>query len=196
MKKLILALLLTAAPAFAQAPAAPTTPAAPETATPPPATATPPAAKPKPMSAGEKKFLKDSLDGMFFVLELVGKAKTGAIAPVTKTESAALKTDLDKVWAEVAGVASANGETAIIPIALAGGDKSKAERLTKAGKNFDKEFYKLVNHEVEKMAKDFESTAKSSQDAETKKVAGNWAPTIRGHVAKLDAAEKEAAKAK
>ena len=113
MKKLILALLITASPAFAQAPAATEPPA-------PGAAVTPPAAKAKPLGVPEKKFIKDSLEGMFFVMELIGKTKTGAKVEVTKTESGALKADLDKVWAEVAGVASTNNEK--IPTELAGGD--------------------------------------------------------------------------
>jgi predicted outer membrane protein len=132
---------------------------------------------------------------MFYVMELVGKAKTGASLEITKTESQTLKADLDKVWADVASLASNRSEK--IPGELTGGDKGKAERLGKAkDKAFDREFYKLVNREVEKLLKSFESSAKSGQDPEVKKIAGNWAPTIKGHVDKLDAAEKEAAKAK
>ena len=183
MKKLLLALLITASPAFAQAPPAATPPAV-----------TPPAAKAKPLGLPEKKFIKDSLDGMFFVLELIGKTKTGAKVEVTKTESGALKADLDKVWADVAGVASTNNEK--IPTELTGGDKGKAERLGKAKDNFDKEFYKLVNKEVERLQRIFESYGKTGQVPEIKAIATNWEPTLKGHVAKLDAAEKEVAKAK
>ena len=184
MKKLLLALLLTASPVFAQAPATS------DPATPPPV----PAAKAKLLGAGEKKFLKDALEGMFFVLDLVGKTKTGAKVEVTKTESDALKADLDKVWAEVAGYASNNNEK--VPSALAGGDKGKSEKLGKAGDKFDKEFYKVVNKEVEKLQKTFESYGKSGQAADLKTIASTWEPTLKGHVAKLDAAEKEVSKTK
>ena len=187
MKKLILALLITASPAFAQAPAATEPPA-------PGAAVTPPAAKAKPLGVPEKKFIKDSLEGMFFVMELIGKTKTGAKVEVTKTESGALKADLDKVWAEVAGVASTNNEK--IPTELAGGDKGKAERLGKEKDRFDKEFYKLVNKEVERLQRTFESYGKSGQVPEIKTIATNWEPTLKGHVKKLDAAEKEVSKAK
>ena len=53
-----------------------------------------------------------------------------------------------------------------------------------------------MNREVEKLAKTFESSAKSAQLPEVKTIAGNWEPTLKGHVAKLDQAEKEAAKGK
>ena len=194
MKTRFLILLAIATPAFAQV--TPTTPSGfttQGTGTAAGVTATV-TGKPKPLGAGDKKFIKDSLEGMFFVLELVGKAKNSANAEITKTTGAALKADLDKVWAEVAGIASTNGET--IPVVLAGSDKGKAERVGKAGKNFDKEFYKLVNREVEKLDKSFESAAKSGQDAAVKTAATNWGPTLKGHVAKLNAAEKDAAKAK
>ena len=193
MKKLLL-LLVAAAPAFAQVtPATPSgfTTQATGTAAGVTATVT---AKPKPLGAGDKKFVKDSLEGMYFVMELAGKSKTGAKLEGTKTESNALKADLDKVWAEVAGFASNVGEK--VPSELTGGDKGKAERLGKAGDKFDKEFFKLVNKEVEKLAKVFENAGKSGQDPEIKKIATNWGAALKDHVAKLDAAEKEAAKSK
>lgn len=193
MKKLLI-LLALATPAFAQV-----TPATPGgfttqgtgTAAGVSATVT---AKPKPLGAGDKKFLKDSLEGMFFVMELVGKTRTGAKIEVTKTESGALKGDLDKVWAEVAGYASNNNEK--VPAELAGGDKGKAERLGKAGDKFDKEYFKIVTKEVEKLQKTFESYAKTGQVPELKTIAANWEPTLKGHATKLDAAEKEVAKTK
>ncbi len=191
MKKLIL-LLAIAVPAFAQV--TPTTPATPGEGAPgtPPVPAT--TAKAKPLTAVDKKFVKDSLEGMYFVMDLVGKAKTGAKMEVTKTESNALKASLDKVWAEVAGFASNHEEK--IPAELTGGDKGKSERLGKAGDKFDKEFFKIVNREVDRLAKTFGSAAKSAQDPAVKKIAGDWEPTLKGHSAKLDAAEKEAAKTK
>ena len=193
MKKLIL-LLAIATPAFAQVtPATPSGFTTQGTGTAAGATATV-TAKAKPLGTADKKFLKDSLDGMFYVMELIGKTKTGAKVEVTKTESGALKADLDKVWAEVAGYASNNNEK--VPAELTGGDKGKAERLGKAGDKFDKEYFKIVNREVEKLQKTFESYAKSGQVPELKTMAGNWEPTLKGHVAKLDAAEKEVAKTK
>ena len=194
MKKLLL-LLVAATPAFAQV--TPAAPAGTATGTAGTGTAvgvagTPAAAKPKPLGAGDKKFLKDSLEGMYFVMELAGKSKTSAKLEGTQTESNALKSDLDKVWADLAGFASNVGEK--VPSELAGGDKGKAERLGKAGDKFDKEFFKLVNKEVEKLAKSFESAGKSGQDPEIKKIAMNWGAALKDHVAKLDAAEKEAAK--
>ena len=191
MKKLLL-LLLAATPAFAQV--TPATPAGTSTGTTGAGTAVGIAGKPKALSAGDKKFVKDALDGMFYVMDLAGKAKTNAKIEGTKTEANALKADLDKVWAEVATVASNNNEK--IPTELTGGDKGKSDRLGKAGEKFDKEFFKIVNKEVEKLAKTFETSAKSGTDPEVKKIAGNWGALLKEHVAKLDAAEKEAAKTK
>ena len=194
MKNLLLLLATLATPALAQVtPATPSGFTTQGTGTTAGATAAV-IAKPKPLGTAEKKFVKDALEGMFFVMDLVGKARTGARVEVTKTEGGALKADLDQVWAEVAGYASNNNEK--IPTELAGGDKGKADRLGKAGDKFDKEFYKLVNREVEKLQKTFESYGKSGQMADLKTIAGNWEPTLKGHVAKLDAAEKEVAKTK
>jgi len=187
--KTLLVLLAIAAPVFAQV-----TPGTPGEATPGTPPVPPTVAKAKPLGASEKKFVKDSLEGMYYVMDLAGKAKTGAKIEGTKTEAEALKVDLGKVWAEVAGYASNHNEK--IPAELTGGDKGKAERLGKSGDKFDKEYFKLVNREFEKLVKTFESAAKSAQDPEVKKIAGNWEATLKGHMAKLDAAEKEAAKAK
>ena len=192
MKKLIL-LLIAATPAFAQV--TPATPAGGSTGTAGTGVAGgATAGKPKPLSAGDKKFVKDSLDGMFYVMDLAGKAKTNAKIEGTKTEANALKGDLDKVWAEVATIASNNNEK--IPTELTGGDKGKSDKLGKAGDKFDKEFFKIVNKEVEKLAKTFENSAKSGTDPEVKKAAGTWGALLKEHVTKLDSAEKEAAKAK
>ena len=153
------------------------------------------AGKAKALNAGDKKFVKDALDGMYYEMDLAGKAKTSAAIEGTKTVANTLKADLDKVWADVAGIASTYDEK--IPMALAGGDKAKAEKLGKTtGSKFDKEFLKIVNHESDKLAKAFESAAKMGADPEVKRIAGQWAPTLKDHAAKIDAAEKEAAKAK
>lgn len=196
MKTLAL-LLALATPAFAQVtPAAPggfTTGTTGTTAEGTGVAVTTPAAKPKPLGAGDKKFLKDSLEGMYFVMAAIGKTRTNG-RDATKTESTALKGDLDKVWAEVAGYASNANEK--IPADLVGGDKGKIERLGKEKEKFDKEFFKLVNKEVEKLAKTFESYGKTGQIPELKTIATNWEPTLKAHVAKLDAAEKEVAKMK
>ena len=174
--KTLLLLLALAVPAFAQV-----TPAA--------------TGKPKPLSAGDKKFVRDALDGMYFEMELAGKTKTGAKLEGTKTVANTLKTDLDKVWAEVSAVAGVHDEK--IPTDLTGGDKSKSEKLGKAGDKFDKEFLKLVSHEADKLAKTFEAAAKSSaSDPEIKKIAETWLPTLKEHTSKIDIAEKEAAKTK
>ena len=177
--KTLLVLLALATPLFAQV-------------APPPVTPT--AAKAKPLDSGDKKFVKDALDSMFYELELTGKTKDRMKVEATKTVSNTLKGDLDKVWADVAGIASAHDEK--IPTALAGGDKGRAEKLGKTKDKFDSEFLKLAGSEAGKLAKTFESAAKSGSDPDVKKIAGTWLPTLKDHVTKIDAAEKEAAKSK
>ena len=184
--KMLLVLLALATPLFAQVAPPPGT-----VATPP---VTPTAAKPKPLAAGDKKFVKDALDSMFYELELTGKTKDRMKVEATKTVSNTIKGDLDKVWAEVADLASKHDEK--IPTVLAGGDKQKAEKLGKVKDKFDSEFLKLAGSEAGKLAKTFETAAKSAADPDIKKVANTWAPTLKDHVTKIDAAEKEAAKSK
>ena len=179
MKSLVL-LLAFATPLFAQL----TPPATPGATT----------AKAKPLGAIEKKFVKDALDSMFYELELTGKTRDKLKVEGAKTVASTVKGDLDKVWADVAGFASSNDEK--IPTVLAGGDKQKADKLGKTKDKFDSEYLKLVGHEAAKLARTFEGAAKSSPNADIKKIAETWAPTLKEHVTKIDAAEKEAAKAK
>jgi predicted outer membrane protein len=190
MKKLLL-LLALATPAFAQTPATPSGLGSGTTGT---TATTPGAAKAKPLDAGDKKFVKDALDGMYYVMDLVGKAKNNAKGETTKKLSASLKTDLDKIWEDVGGLATQHDEK--VPNELSGGDKGKAERLAKAGDKFDKEFTKIVSKEVDRLAKTFETAGKSGQDPTVKELGVKWAPTLKDHAIKADAAEKEAAKAK
>jgi hypothetical protein len=150
--------------------------------------------KPKPLPPTDKKFIKDSLDSMYFEMEVIGKAKDAKLE-TTKSVANTVKADLDKVWADVAQVAGDRGEK-IPDGGLSGGDKSKAERLGKAGEKFDKEFFKLVNREAEKLAKTFETAQKSATEPAIKEIATNWTAKLKEHVSKLNEAEKEAAKAK
>jgi len=151
--------------------------------------------KAKPLPPADKKFIKDSLDSMYFEMEVIGKTKTDAKLESTKTVANTVKEDLDKIWADVAQVAGDRGEK-IPDGGLSGGDKSKAERLGKAGEKFDKEFFKLVNREAEKLAKTFETAQKSATEPAIKEIATNWTAKLKDHVSKLNEAEKEAAKAK
>jgi predicted outer membrane protein len=149
--------------------------------------------KPKPLPPTDKKFIKDSLDSMYYEMEAIGKAKTNA-SESTKTLSNAMKDELDKIWADVAQVAGDRGEN--IPDKLSAGDKSKLERLGKAGEKFDKEYFKIINREAEKLAKTFETAQKSATEPAIKEITTKWTPTLKEHVTKLNTAEKEAAKAK
>jgi predicted outer membrane protein len=149
--------------------------------------------KPKPLPPTDKKFIKDALDSMYYEMEAIGKAKTNATDP-TKALSGTIKDDLDKIWADVAQVAGDRGEN--IPDKLSAGDKSKLERLGKAGDKFDKEYFKIINREAEKLAKTFETAQKSATEPAIKEIAPNWTAKLKDHVSKLNAAEKDAAKAK
>lgn len=159
-----------------------------------PATDAKPAEKPKPLAANEKKFLKDSTEGLYFVMELTGQGKTNATTEAAKKLSEKVKADFDKIWGDVAGFATSNGE--MIPKELKGTDKSQTERLKKADKGkWDKDFVKIGGREVKKLAKIF-TDSKSLQNAELKGLADKWRATLSGLEGEFEAAEKEVAKAK
>jgi predicted outer membrane protein len=177
-------LLATASFGFAQAPAAPAAPGA--------APATTAAEKPKPLTATDKAFLNKVLDSILFETKLTDKHKAeSAKLEDTKKVAAKINTDLNKVWGELAGLLDPKD----VPSDLAGGDKSKAQRLSKAGDKYDKELLEILEKETKTLERAFESASKNSQHATIKQTATNWLPSIRGHqdeIAKaLKAAEKK-----
>jgi len=181
---------LTASPAaFAQAaPAAPgtTPPAAAPGAAP---TGKSSAEKPKPLSSADKKFIKDSTEGMYLVLEALGQAKTSAATEATKKLAEKMKADLDKIWGDVGGFATANGE--LLPAELKGADKSSIDRLRKAEKEkWDKAFMNLAGKEMKRVSRAFEG-AKTLQNAELKVIAEKHRATLTGYDAEITATEKE-----
>jgi predicted outer membrane protein len=189
-----LCLVATASVVLAQAPAPnpPGTPAAPGAA---PATgaATTTADKPTPLTSNDKAFLKKVLEGMYFELKLTDKHKTdSAKLEDTKKVAQKMNTDLNKIWGELAGLV----DTKEIPNELAGGDKSKADRIAKAGDKYDKELLETLEKETKQIEKAFESASKSSQHPTIKTVTSNWLPTIKGHGDEIDKAAKVAAKQK
>jgi len=159
----------------------------------PPAGGAKPAAK-VPLAAGDKKFVKDQTESMYLVMDLIGDAKTNAQTDIVKKLGEKVKPDMDKIWADLAGFATNNGE--MLPKELKGADKSAKERLKKADKkNWDKEFLKLTSKEVKKMDHAFKD-AKSLASPDLKKIASDWGPLVVDFNNQWDAAEKEVAKVK
>lgn len=197
MKLRSIAFLASLALAMPHAVFAQAAPAAPGTTSPTPATGAAPAGKssaekPKPLGAGEKKFLKDATEGIYLVLETVGGAKQSATAEATKTLADKLKTELDKVWEDIAGFATANGET--LPSELKGGSKSAVERLKKAEKEkWDKQFLNIAGKEVKKLVRAFDG-AKTLQNQELKTLVEKHRPTITRHEVEITSVEKDLAK--
>ena len=133
---------------------------------------------------------------MFFVISLTEKKKQESIALAsTKKAVQKINTDTNKIWGELAKIASDTNEK--IPAEVTGSDKSKLSRVSKAeGNKFDKELLKALTKETGDLEKWFESASKSSQSPEVKTVVQNWLPTVRGMATEASKAEKEAAKAK
>ena len=164
---------------------------APATTTPPGATPTTgtPGEKPKPLTSSDKSFLKKALDGMYFEMSLTDKHKSeSAKLESTKRVTAKMNTDLQKIWGELAGMFDPKE----IPNELAGGDKSKAQRLAKAGDKYDKELLEVLGKESKALERTFESASKSAQHPTIKQVTSTWLPTIKGHNDEIEKAAKEA----
>ena len=152
------------------------------------------AAKKTPLAAGDKKFVKDQTEGLYFVMELIGQSKANAQTEPVKKLGEKAKADFDKVWGDVAGFATNNLEE--LPKELKGSDKSAAERLKKSDKkNWDKDFLKLTGKEVKKMAHAFKDS-KTLVSPDLKKIASDWGPIMSSYEGEWEAAEKEVAKIK
>jgi predicted outer membrane protein len=187
-----LCLAATASVVLAQAPT-PTPPGAPLVPGGAPATGTSAAGKPTPLTSNDKAFLKKVLDGMLFELKLTDKHKLdSAKQEDTKKLGQKVNTDLNKIWGELAGLVDPKE----IPTELAAGDKSKAERISKAGDKYDKELLEVLEKETKQIEKAFETASKSSQHPSIKTVTSNWLPTIKGHGDEIDKTAKAVAKQK
>jgi predicted outer membrane protein len=179
--------LAVASFAFAQEPA-PATPPAPGTSS---TTAT--ADKSKALTSNDKAFLKKVLEGMYFEMSLTEKRKNeNAKLEGTKTLAGKMSSDLQKIWGELAAMFDPKE----IPNELAGSDKTKAQRISKAGDKYDKELLEVLEKETKQLEKAFESASKSSQNPTIKQVTNNWLPTIKGHGEEIAKVSKEASKAK
>jgi putative membrane protein len=183
-----IAVLASISLGLAQTPTTPTSPTTPSTST------TGGGAKAKPLAQGDKTFLKNSAESMYFLISLCDKSKNGAKTDTVKKLGGKIAGDLNKAWGELGEAAKANNE--VLASELKGADKSHAEKLGKAEPDkFDKLFLDEAGKEIKKLARYMESGAKSVQSPELKKVAENWGPTIKGYSDEIDKTEKEVAKA-
>lgn len=158
--------------------------------------ATTAAEKPKPLTGGEKTFVKNSLESMYLLMNLTDKHKRDSIKNEdAKMAAEKINSDLNKLWGEIAPVASDAGMT--VPSELTGSDKAKAAKLSKTDADkYDKEFLKLVTKETKALAKQFETASKSAQHPNLKQITTNWTTTVKGHELESEKAEKAVAKAK
>lgn len=171
------ALLLPSASMFAQAPAA----------TPAPAAATP---APKPLSVGEKNFIKNASGSIYYLSQLAAAAKTAVTDEKLARFRDTTSRDMKKAYDGLNTFAKAHGET--ITSELTGGDKTSVERLAKLkADRFAKQWLEDLQKEAKKLEKDFEAAARSVQDPDLKTYVANYSPLVRGTFAAAESAEKE-----
>ena len=160
--------VLTAS-AWAQAPAAPATPA--------PGAA--PAAPGKPLSPAEKNFVKNAGKSIVFLREVANSAKTVTLDKSVESYRDSVMKDMTKALEAIKKLGEAHGE--VVPVDLAGSDKTSVERLGKLKDDkFTKQWIEELLKEGKKLAKDFESAEKTSQSEDVKMFAINYGPIARG----------------
>ncbi|MEQ1861967.1 MAG: DUF4142 domain-containing protein [Chthoniobacteraceae bacterium] len=183
---ILLAAVLLATPSLLLAQATPATPA--------PAT---PAGKPKPLASSDKTFVKNSLEGVYFLTQLAEKERgferDNPVSDNLKKLARAMGGDGGKIWGEIATVATNHGET--LPNQLKGSDKTKVAGLGKLKVDkFEKELAELAEKEAKSLLKVFESGAKSVQHAELKAIVEKWTATVKTFADDAAALAKSAGK--
>ncbi len=155
--------------------------------------ATPAAGQAKPVSAADKKFIKDVAKSFYYELQLADLAKSQATSDATKKYGELINTELTKAWAALTELAQSKGE--MVPAELTGGDKSGVERMKKMkGDAFDKTFFREILKEVKGVERDFESALKMAADPAVKTFATNYLPMVKGQASEGEKAEKASTK--
>jgi hypothetical protein len=156
---------------------------------------TAPTGTPRPLGGPDKKFVKDASSSLFYLLDLLKAAKTGATGEATKKIFETGNKELTSAWEGVAKLSTAKNEKLVTE--LTGSDKMNAGKLRKVpADKFDKEFLKDYSKELKKLAAVYEAASKSVQDADIKSYTLTWVPTLTSHYAEADKAESEAGKRK
>lgn len=154
--------------------------------------------KPKSLSASDKTLLNNSMESVYLLLSLVdwqayGLLDGSATGTVEYVKSAGK--DFNAFWGELSGVGMTNGLQ--VPVALAGGDKSKLARLKKeTGARYEKGLLEWISKEIHHLSAVLATAEKTAADPEIKQLAQKWAPVVKAQGEAAEKAEKLLGKAK
>ncbi len=179
----LIALALSVSTGIAQVPASPES--APGAATPTAPAA--PAAKPKPLAEADKRFFKDASEAILFEQKLALMGTKEGKGEETLKAAKTINGDLTKVWEKLATLSMEKGATIAQEVSKA--DANKVQRIAKQKEEkFDKDLLDDLGKEAKKTTRIFEN--KALQDPDLKQFVSEWSPTIKGHEAAIDKAEK------
>lgn len=147
----------------------------------------------KMLSSVDKQFIKNTLESMYFQTQLAGKTRRpqSEASPAAQKLGAKMYSEMNKVWGDIATVATNHGEKLVNE--LSPSDKNAIKKLPKMDDpKFDKEYFEMMGKEAKKLVMEFEKGAKSVQNPSLKAAAEKWTPKLKEYAAEIEAAEKEA----
>lgn len=150
----------------------------------------------KPLSSGDKQFVKSVAEAALGVLHLTEVVAPREGSPGSETVKAAGKTfatDVNTAWGELGAIAT---DPKDLPKTDASASEKKAIADLKKlpADKFDKPFLKALDKDSKRLAKHTEEGAKQVQSPELKAWAEKWAPGFKTHaeeIGKLEASESK-----
>lgn len=134
----------------------------------------------------DSEFAVKAANGGMFEVELGRLAQEKAQSQQVKDFGAHMVKDHSKANDELKAVASSKNIT--LPATLGDDAQKKVNDLSKlSGAEFDKEYVKLMVDDHKEDVDDFEEAAKDAKDADVKAFAAKTLPTLKEHLAKIQA---------
>lgn len=151
----------------------------------------------KPLSQGEKKFIKDAAEQMITEIHLVEITRhAGPGSESLKKSNEEINKQLGEAWGLLATIAQ-NHKFDVPKTDVTASEKTAIAKLKKLeGDKFDKAFLKALGKETKQTAQLFTAAQKSVQNPELKSFVETWAPTIASQHEAVEKAEEDAKKAK
>lgn len=144
-------------------------------------------------AASDEAFLKKAAQSGMIEVRLGELAKTKAMQPGVKDFGAMMAADHGKANAELKSLAES--KKVELPTQLDSKHQATVERLEKLpGAEFDKAYVDEMVKDHKMDVKEFEEASKDAKDADVKAFAEKTLPTLRSHLEKVEALQKEISK--
>jgi putative membrane protein len=135
----------------------------------------------KNLSHGDRKFIENAAEGGMAEVQLGKLAEQKAASDQVKQFGKKMADDHQKANEQLKKIAASKGIN--LPTDISASDRREYDKLQKkSGADFDREYMKEMVSDHKKDVKDFQSAAKSADDAEIKNFASSTLPTLQQHL--------------